>query len=177
MMIWWAKMTLLEKLSFLFGKWTSLLVLRNSETFSQLQSHPRNLHLKQEACQLHQMKKRRNLQPMLEGFNIVFNLTLHQTKFFLNVIQAKVQPNVTKIKVSNNSNFLQNLKKHDMMGQSDPYVLVSIPGTNVKQAKTKQIKNNANPVWNETFSYDVSYQKRSIHFKYWFFRWEMWQTK
>ena len=91
-------------------------------------------------------------------------------KVILNVIQAKVQPNVSKIKVSNNSNFLQNLKKQDMMGQSDPYVLVSVPGTSVKQAKTKQIKNNANPVWNETFSYDVSYQKRSIHFKCCIFR-------
>ena len=77
-------------------------------------------------------------------------------KVILNVLQAKVGSYFTNY-WNVNFGLLQNLKKQDLMGQSDPYVLVSIPGSSVKQVKTKQIKNNANPVWNETFSFDVSF--------------------
>ena len=43
-----------------------------------------------------------------------------------------------------------------MTGQSDPYVMISVPGVNFKPIKTKSIKNSANPEWNETHSFDVS---------------------
>ena len=51
---------------------------------------------------------------------------------------------------------IQNLKKTDMIGSSDPYVLINLLGTNIKPIKTKSIKNNLNPVWNESFSFNVS---------------------
>ena len=50
----------------------------------------------------------------------------------------------------------QNLKKSDMMSQSDPYVLINVLGSSLKPIKTKVLKGNANPVWNETFGFDVS---------------------
>ena len=56
----------------------------------------------------------------------------------------------------NHDEYLQNLKKSDMMSQSDPYVLVSVPGTNVQQERTKVVKSSAHPEWNQTFGYDVS---------------------
>ena len=42
------------------------------------------------------------------------------------------------------------------MSQSDPYVLISVPGTNVQQERTKVVKSTANPVWNQAYGYDVS---------------------
>ena len=47
------------------------------------------------------------------------------------------------------------MKKTDMIGQSDPYVLINVLGSNIKPIKTKSIKNNLNPTWNETFGFDV----------------------
>ena len=43
-----------------------------------------------------------------------------------------------------------------MMSQSDPYVLINVLGSSLKPIKTKVLKGNANPVWNETFGFDVS---------------------
>ena len=42
------------------------------------------------------------------------------------------------------------------MSQSDPYVLISVPGTNVQQEKTKVVKSAAHPEWNQAYGYDVS---------------------
>ena len=53
--------------------------------------------------------------------------------------------------------YLQNLKKSDMMSQSDPYVLVSVPGTNVQQERTKVVKSSAHPEWHQAYGYDVSH--------------------
>lgn len=55
---------------------------------------------------------------------------------------------------------LQNLKKSDMMSQSDPYVLISVPGTNVQQERTKVVKSSAHPEWNQAYGYDVSPEKQ-----------------
>ena len=55
--------------------------------------------------------------------------------------------------------YLQNLKKSDMMSQSDPYVLVSVPGTNVQQERTKVVKSSAHPEWNQAYGYDVSHSR------------------
>ena len=43
-----------------------------------------------------------------------------------------------------------------MMSQSDPYVLINVLDSSLKPIKTKVLKGNANPVWNETFGFDVS---------------------
>ena len=59
----------------------------------------------------------------------------------------------------NHDEYLQNLKKSDMMSQSDPYVLVSVPGTNVQQERTKVVKSSAHPEWNQAYGYDVSHSR------------------
>lgn len=46
-----------------------------------------------------------------------------------------------------------------MMSQSDPYVLVSVPGTNVQQERTKVVKSSAHPEWNQAYGYDVSHSR------------------
>ena len=47
----------------------------------------------------------------------------------------------------------QNLKKGDIIGKTDPYVLVNVLGGNIKECKTKVVKNNANPVWEESIRF------------------------
>ena len=45
------------------------------------------------------------------------------------------------------------MKKEDFMGKTDPYVLVNLLGGNVKECKTKVVKNNSNPVWEESIRF------------------------
>ena len=50
----------------------------------------------------------------------------------------------------------KNLKKTDLIGKSVPYVRVYLmPGTHM-ELKTKIVKNNLNPVYNDEFSFVVS---------------------
>ena len=50
----------------------------------------------------------------------------------------------------------KSLKKTDLIGKSDPYVRVCLmPGTHM-ELKTKIVKNNLNPVYNDEFSFVVS---------------------
>ena len=46
-----------------------------------------------------------------------------------------------------------------MMSQSDPYVLVSVPGTNVQQERTKVVKSSAHPEWHQAYGYDVTHSR------------------
>jgi len=58
-----------------------------------------------------------------------------------------------------------NLQNRDLMGDiSDPYVLVKV-GKESKQ--TKAIKNNLNPVWNETFTFKIAKTVTKIRFDIW----------
>ena len=41
------------------------------------------------------------------------------------------------------------------MSQSDPYVLISVPNTNIQQEKSKVVKSSANPEWHQSYGYDV----------------------
>ena len=45
------------------------------------------------------------------------------------------------------------MKKGDIIGKTDPYVLVNVLGGNIKECKTKVVKNNANPVWEESIRF------------------------
>ena len=51
----------------------------------------------------------------------------------------------------------KNLKKTDTFGSTDGYVEVSLLPHKEKMDKTKTIKSSANPVWNQTFTYQVIY--------------------
>ena len=52
----------------------------------------------------------------------------------------------------------------DMRGSSDPYVMVTIqPGGAHSQLKTKVVKRNLNPVFNETFLTMVRVVRVMVH--------------
>ena len=50
---------------------------------------------------------------------------------------------------------LKDLKKADIMTKPDPYVLVHLLPGNHEAFKTKVVKNNYNPMYNETFTFSV----------------------
>ena len=50
----------------------------------------------------------------------------------------------------------KDLKKMDLMGKSDPFVKVFLMPGNHKELKTKVIKKNLNPLFNEVFKFVVS---------------------
>jgi len=49
----------------------------------------------------------------------------------------------------------KNLKKADLTGKPDPYVSVNLTTGGLKETKTKTVKNNPDPVWNETFRFSI----------------------
>ncbi|KAA6367110.1 MAG: hypothetical protein EZS28_037364 [Streblomastix strix] len=59
---------------------------------------------------------------------------------------------------------LFNVKKVGLFGQSDPYVTL---GLQHSSAQTSVVKNNANPVYNETyvFKYDPAIDDNEIRFR------------
>lgn len=58
----------------------------------------------------------------------------------------------------------EKLKNMEMVGKSDPYVVLFIRP--LWKFKTKVVHNDLNPTWNETFTLDVEDQETQIvHFK------------
>ena len=47
------------------------------------------------------------------------------------------------------------MKKADIMTKADPYVQVHLLPGNHEAVKTKVVKNNYNPMFNETFTFSV----------------------
>ena len=47
------------------------------------------------------------------------------------------------------------MKKADIMTKPDPYILVHLLPGNNEAVKTKVVKNNYNPMYNETFTFSV----------------------
>ncbi|NWT84335.1 PA24E phospholipase, partial [Lanius ludovicianus] len=48
------------------------------------------------------------------------------------------------------------------VSQSDCYVSLSLPTASVQQFRTKTVKNNKNPTWNETFHFTIQSQVKNI---------------
>lgn len=64
----------------------------------------------------------------------------------------------------------RNLAPKDKTGKSDPYVVAKLFGikSKVKKKKTNFVKQDLNPVWNETFSFQVNDLRiQAIHFVVW----------
>ncbi|KAJ3266010.1 Synaptotagmin-7, partial [Borealophlyctis nickersoniae] len=57
----------------------------------------------------------------------------------------------------------RNLKDHDTVGEGDPYIELWID-EDYKQ-KTSTQKNNNNPVYNETFTFNLTSGKHVLHLK------------
>lgn len=70
----------------------------------------------------------------------------------LSDLELKIQGKLTVTVVR-----AQGLKNMEMIGKSDPYVIAYVRV--LFPAKTKTIENNLNPVWDETFSFDVEDQE------------------
>ena len=66
----------------------------------------------------------------------------------------------------------KNLKKTDTFGSTDGYVEVSLLPHKEKMDKTKTIKSSANPVWNQTFTYQVNIAHIVERVVGWRFFWE-----
>lgn len=45
------------------------------------------------------------------------------------------------------------LKKADVTGKSDPYVIISVPGGGAPERKSRVVSRSLDPVWNETFEF------------------------
>ncbi|CAM2115877.1 unnamed protein product [Caretta caretta] len=57
---------------------------------------------------------------------------------------------------------MRNLRKADLLSQSDCYVELWLPTASTQRVRTKTIKNCKNPIWNETFSYRIDSRVKNI---------------
>ncbi|XP_060118658.1 cytosolic phospholipase A2 epsilon-like [Heteronotia binoei] len=57
---------------------------------------------------------------------------------------------------------IKNLRKADILSQSDCYVTLWLPTASVKKEKTHTVKDNKDPVWNESFHYRIQNQVKNI---------------
>ncbi|XP_061467308.1 cytosolic phospholipase A2 epsilon-like [Rhineura floridana] len=57
---------------------------------------------------------------------------------------------------------MKNLRKADLLTQSDCYVNLWLPTASVKRAKTQTVNDTKDPVWNETFHFRIQNQVKNI---------------
>ncbi|XP_026526793.1 cytosolic phospholipase A2 epsilon-like isoform X2 [Notechis scutatus] len=57
---------------------------------------------------------------------------------------------------------IKNLRKADLLTQSDCYVSLYLPTASVKRMKTQTIKDSKDPVWNETFHFRIQNKVKNI---------------
>ncbi|XP_067414245.1 cytosolic phospholipase A2 epsilon-like [Emydura macquarii macquarii] len=57
---------------------------------------------------------------------------------------------------------MRNLRKADLLTQSDCYVSLWLPTASIQKMQTKTIKNCKNPVWNETFCYRIDSRVKNM---------------
>ncbi|XP_030418456.1 cytosolic phospholipase A2 epsilon-like [Gopherus evgoodei] len=57
---------------------------------------------------------------------------------------------------------MRNLRKADLLSQSDCYVELWLPTASTQRVRTKTIKNCKNPVWNETFCYRIDSRLKNM---------------
>ncbi|XP_074854962.1 cytosolic phospholipase A2 epsilon-like [Carettochelys insculpta] len=57
---------------------------------------------------------------------------------------------------------MKNLRKADLLTQSDCYVSLWLPTAAIKKVQTKTDKNSKDPVWNETFNFRIQSQVKNI---------------
>nr|XP_034968000.1 cytosolic phospholipase A2 epsilon-like [Zootoca vivipara] len=57
---------------------------------------------------------------------------------------------------------MKNLRKADLLTQSDCYVTLWLPTASVKKTRTQTVKDNKDPVWNETFHFRIQNEVKNI---------------
>ncbi|KFQ34850.1 Cytosolic phospholipase A2 epsilon, partial [Mesitornis unicolor] len=57
---------------------------------------------------------------------------------------------------------MRNLRKADLLSQSDCYVKLWLPTASHQEARTRAVCNCRNPVWNETFHFMIQRQVKNI---------------
>ncbi|XP_075783326.1 cytosolic phospholipase A2 epsilon-like isoform X2 [Pelodiscus sinensis] len=57
---------------------------------------------------------------------------------------------------------MRNVRKADLLTQSDCYVSLWLPTASAQRFRTKTVKNCSNPVWNETFCYRIDSRVKNI---------------
>ncbi|KAM9149391.1 cytosolic phospholipase A2 epsilon-like [Pangshura tecta] len=57
---------------------------------------------------------------------------------------------------------MRNLRKADLLSQSDCYVELWLPTASTQRVRTKTIKNCKNPIWNETFCYRIDNRLKNM---------------
>ncbi|XP_064002338.1 cytosolic phospholipase A2 epsilon-like isoform X2 [Pogoniulus pusillus] len=57
---------------------------------------------------------------------------------------------------------MRNLRKADLLSQTDCYVSLSLPTASPATVRTKTVKNCKDPVWNETFCFRIQSQVKNI---------------
>nr|XP_056707870.1 cytosolic phospholipase A2 epsilon-like [Euleptes europaea] len=57
---------------------------------------------------------------------------------------------------------IKNLRKADLLTQSDCYVTLWLPTASMKKEKTLTVKDNKDPVWNESFHYRIQNQVKNV---------------
>ncbi|NWU53750.1 PA24E phospholipase, partial [Dromas ardeola] len=57
---------------------------------------------------------------------------------------------------------MRNLRKADLLSQTDCYVKLWLPTASCREARTRTIRNCRNPVWNETFHFMIQSEVKNI---------------
>ncbi|NXJ77582.1 PA24E phospholipase, partial [Trogon melanurus] len=57
---------------------------------------------------------------------------------------------------------MRNLRKADLLSQTDCYVKLWLPTASCREARTRTVRNCKNPVWNETFHFMIQSQVKNI---------------
>ncbi|KFO89832.1 Cytosolic phospholipase A2 epsilon, partial [Buceros rhinoceros silvestris] len=57
---------------------------------------------------------------------------------------------------------MRNLRKADLLSQTDCYVKLWLPTASRREARTRTIRNCRNPVWNETFRFIIQREVKNI---------------
>uniref|UniRef100_A0A8C0GD91 Phospholipase A2 n=1 Tax=Chelonoidis abingdonii TaxID=106734 RepID=A0A8C0GD91_CHEAB len=87
------------------------------------------------------------------------HLNIHLCILLIILLQGEViSINLLHVKIIG----MRNLRKADLLSQSDCYVELWLPTASTQRVRTKTIKNCKNPVWNETFCYRIDSRLKNM---------------
>ncbi|NXC66409.1 PA24E phospholipase, partial [Anhinga anhinga] len=57
---------------------------------------------------------------------------------------------------------IRNLRKADLLGQTDCYIKLRLPTASCREARTRTVRNCRNPLWNETFHFMIQSEVKNV---------------